>query len=80
MSMLEAATRLARQEASKASQAARDQHQTDRDIWDADLLAKIKSFFKASKKCYGSKRIHQDLLAEGDIVSERRVARVMKEN
>jgi transposase InsO family protein len=59
---------------------ARDQRQTDRDIRDAELLAKIKIFFKASKKCYGSKRIHQDLLAEGDIVSERRVARVKKEN
>jgi len=64
----------------RASQAARDQRQTDRGIRDAELLAKIKIFFKASKKCYGSKRIHQDLLAEGDIVSERRVARVMKEN
>ena len=64
----------------RASQAARDQRQTDRDMRDAELLAKIKILFKASKKCYGSKRIHQDLLAEGDIVSERRVARVMKEN
>ena len=53
---------------------ARDQRQTDRDMRDAELLAKIKILFKASKKCYGSKRIHQDLLAEGDIVSERRVA------
>ena len=64
----------------RASQAARDQRQTDRDMRDVDLLAKIKIFFKASKKYYGSKRIHQDLLAEGYIVSERRVARVMKEN
>jgi len=63
-----------------ARQPARDQRQTDRDIRDAELLAKIKIFFKASKKCYGSKRIHQDLLAEGDIVSERRVARGMKGN
>ena len=47
---------------------------------DTDLLAKIKSFFKASKKCYGSKRIHQDFLADGNIVSKRRVARIMKEN
>lgn len=44
------------------------------------LLPKIKTFFKASKKCYGSKRIHQDLLADGEIVSERRVAKIMKEN
>ena len=45
-----------------------------------DLLAKIKSFFKASKKSYGSKRIHYDLLADGVAVSERRVARIMKGN
>ena len=57
-----------------------DQRQTDRDIRDAELLAKIKIFFKASKKCYGSKRIHQDLLADGEIVSERLVARIMREN
>ena len=25
---------------------------------DRELLPKIKTFFKASKKCYGSKRIH----------------------
>jgi len=36
--------------------------------------------FKASKKCYGSKRINQDLLADGEIVSERFVARIMREN
>ena len=64
----------------RASQPTRDQRQADREARDEELLPKIKIFFKASKKCYGSKRIHQDLLAEGDIVSERRVARVMKEN
>jgi len=63
-----------------ASQTVRDQRQTDRDARDQELLPKIKTFFKASKKCYGSKRIHQDLLADGEIVSERRVARIMKEN
>ena len=62
----------------RASQAARDQRQTDRDIRDTDMLPKIKSFFKASKKCDGFKRIHQDLLADSEIVSERRVARIMK--
>ena len=44
-----------------------------------DLLPKIRAFFKASKKRYGSKRIHQDLLADSEVVSERRVARIMKE-
>ena len=63
-----------------ASQPARDQRQADRAARDVDLLPKIRTFFKASKKCYGSKRIHQDLRADGEVVSERRVARIMKEN
>ena len=63
-----------------ASQPARDQRQTNRDARDQALLPKIKTFFKASKKCYGSKRIHQDLLADSEVVSERRVARIMKEH
>ncbi|WP_408634946.1 IS3 family transposase [Octadecabacter antarcticus] len=74
------------------SQPARDQRQADREEWDLEVLPKIKIFFKASKKCYGSKRIHPlpagecyihregDLLAGGEVVSERRVARIMKEN
>ena len=63
-----------------ASQPARDQRQAGREARDAELFPKIKTFFRASKKCYGSKRIHQDLLAGGVVVSERRVARIMKEN
>lgn len=62
------------------SQPARDQRQADREARDLEILPKIKIFFKASKKCYGSKRIHQDILAGGEVVSERRVARIMKEN
>ena len=62
------------------SQPARDQRQADREERDLEVLPKIKIFFKASKKCYGSKRIHQDLLAGDEAVSERRVARIMKEN
>jgi len=60
-----------------ASQPARDQRRADRDAQDLELLPKIMNFFKASKKCYGSKRIHQDLMADGETVSERRVARIM---
>ena len=63
-----------------ASQPARDQRVSDRAARDLELLPKIKGFFKASKNCYGSKRIHQDLLADGEAVSERRVARIMREN
>ena len=63
-----------------ASQPVRDQRQSNRDARDLELLPKIRTFFKASNKCYGSKRIHQDLVADGEPVSERRVARIMKEN
>jgi putative transposase len=61
-------------------QFARSQRQSDHEAQDLVLLPKIKAFFKASKKCYGSKRIHQDLLADGETVSERRVVRIMKQN
>ena len=63
-----------------ASQPARDQRQVNREARDQELLPKIKTFFRVSKKCYGSKRIHRDLLAADEVVSERRVARIMKEN
>ena len=75
-----------------ASQPARDQRQAGREARDHALLPKIKTFFRVSKKCYGSKRIHPlptgewnihregDLLAAGEVVSERRVARIMNEN
>lgn len=63
-----------------SSQPARDQCSLARDARDLDLLPKIKAFFKAIKNCYGSKRIHQDLIADGEAVSERRVARIMREN
>jgi putative transposase len=75
-----------------AGQPARDQRFFERKARDEELLPKIKVFFKTSKKCYGSKRIHplptahaehvreEDLLAANEAVSERRVARIMKEN
>ncbi len=63
-----------------AGQPARDQRKADRDARDPEPPPRIKTFFKAGRKCYGSKRIHQDLVADGETVSERRVARIMKEN
>jgi putative transposase len=63
-----------------SSQPARDQRLAEREARDMDLPPKIVTFFKASKKCYGSKRNYQDLMADGEAVSERRVARIMKEN
>jgi hypothetical protein len=62
------------------SQPARDQRHKLRTDRDAELLPKIKEAFSQSKKRYGSKRVHQDLKADGEDVSERRVARIMREN
>ena len=62
------------------SQPARDQRQKRRADRDAELLPKIKVAFSQSKKRYGSKRVYQNLKADGEEVSERRVARIMREN
>jgi transposase InsO family protein len=42
------------------------------------LLIKIKNIHHASKKTYGSPRIHAELLAEGEHCSRKRVSRLMK--
>lgn len=63
-----------------ASQPAQDQRHADRKSRDLTLLPEINAFFRASRKCYGSKRIHQDLVNDGEVVSKRWVARIMKEN
>ena len=42
------------------------------------LLSKIKVFHGASRKIYGSPRIHKDLLESGERVGVNRVARLMK--
>ena len=43
------------------------------------LAAQVSKFFHASKRRYGSPRIHQDLQAVGIKCSQKRVARLMKE-
>lgn len=53
----------------RASQPARDRRLADRKGRDLTLLPKINTFFRASRKCYGSKRIHQDLVNDGEVVS-----------
>ncbi|WP_246100872.1 IS3 family transposase [Palleronia caenipelagi] len=64
----------------QAGQDVRDERQSRRAARDKSLLERISHFFKASKGRYGSKRIHRDLCADGESVSERRVARIMQEN
>jgi len=42
------------------------------------LVTKIRCYHKASRCTYGSPRLHQDLLSEGENVSRQRVARLMR--
>ena len=47
---------------------------------DRQLTVKVKAFHKASRGTYGSPRIYDDLKGEGEPVSRKRVARIMREN
>ena len=47
---------------------------------DAELLAKIREFYKRSGKNYGSPRIYDDLRGDEEAVSKRRVERLMRDN
>lgn len=42
------------------------------------LVTKIRCFHKASRRIYGSPRIHEDLVESGEAVSVNRVARLMR--
>lgn len=42
------------------------------------LVAKLQAFHRASRDTYGSPRLHRDLVAAGESVSENRVARLMR--
>lgn len=42
------------------------------------LVSQIRCFYKASRSTYGSPRIHKDLVANGEMVSRQRVARLMR--
>lgn len=53
---------------------------SDRSIRDAELLVEIRRVFKDSKERYGSPRVHAQLVREGLVVGERRIARIMREN
>lgn len=44
------------------------------------LVAKIRMFHQASRKIYGSPRIHGDLIEHGEKASVNRVARLMRMN
>ena len=44
------------------------------------LVTKTRCFHKASYSIYGSPRIHQDLIVDGESISRQRVARLMRMN
>lgn len=58
----------------------RTRPESAREQEDAVLLARIRAIFEASDKTYGSPRITQALQAEGHLVNEKRVTRIMREN
>jgi putative transposase len=57
-----------------------DRPESARATQNRQLVTKISLFHKASRGIYGSPRIHQDLVESGEDVSEKRVARLMRES
>ena len=55
-----------------------DRRPSARAVSDARLLARIQTIHRASRGTYGAPRIHAELLAEGERVSRKRVARLMR--
>ena len=52
----------------------------DRERENAALLVRIRAIHDKSDRTYGSPRVTEDLKAEGRVVNEKRVARLMREN
>jgi putative transposase len=58
--------------------ASRVRPRSARSIEDARLLGKIRAFHVASRGTYGARRIHADLIDDGELVGRDRVARLMR--
>jgi len=56
-----------------------DRPESQRSRLNRSLLTKIQCFHQASRKTYGSPRIHRDLQESGECVGINRVARLMKQ-
>jgi len=57
-----------------------DRPESNRAKSNRSLVAKIHLFHQASRKVYGSPRIHEDLVDHGERISVNRVARLMRAN
>ena len=57
-----------------------DEPATERDRRDAVLAAKTRAVFAEHKGRYGSPRVCRELRGRGDVVSERKVAKLMRDN
>jgi len=58
----------------------RTRPESKRAIRDRQLTVKVRAFHEASRGTYGSPRILEDLQEDGEKVSRKRVARLMREN
>jgi hypothetical protein len=58
----------------------RDRPESTRAQRNRALMASIEGFHKASRRIYGSPRIHRDLQACGERVGVNRVARLMRQH
>jgi putative transposase len=56
----------------------RDRPESNRSQENKRLTAKVKYYHQESREIYGSPKIHEDLIAEGETCSVNRVARLMK--
>ena len=54
--------------------------QSNREVENQRLLARIELVYKKSKKTYGSPRVYEKLKSEGELVSRGRIERLMRAN
>ena len=58
----------------------RNRRESEHAIRDRQLAVKVRASHKASRGTYGSPRVFKDLRDDGEKVSKKRVARLMREN